>query len=65
MSGYVNTPLVASIPPQQIEKILAGNLLHRSAEPREVAILMLFYLSDLASFITGEIGDADGGATQD
>ena len=63
--GYVNTPLVASIPSQQIEKILAGNLLHRSAEPREVAILMLFYLSDLASFITGEIGDADGGATQD
>lgn len=63
--GYVNTPLVASIPPQQIEKILSGNLLHRSAEPREVANLMLFYLSDLASFITGEIGDADAGATQD
>ena len=63
--GYVNTPLVASIPPEQQAKILDGNLLHRRAEPREVAILMLFYLSDLASFITGEIGDADAGVTLD
>lgn len=63
--GYVNTPLVAAIPPEQQGKILEGNLLHRRAEPREVAILMLFYLSDLASFITGEIGDADAGATLD
>lgn len=46
-------------------KFWTGNLLHRRAEPREVAILMLFYLSDLASFITGEIGDADAGVTLD
>ena len=63
--GYVNTPLVAAIPPEQQTKILGGNLLHRRADPKEVAILMLFYLSDLASFITGEIGDADAGATLD
>lgn len=52
-------------PPEQQGKILEGNLLHRRTEPREVAILMLFYLSDLASFIIGEIGDADAGATLD
>ena len=63
--GYVNTPLVAAIPPEQQAVILSGNLLHRRADPKEVAILMLFYLSDLASFITGEIGDADAGATLD
>lgn len=63
--GYVNTPLVAGIPPEQQKKILDGNLLHRWAEPEEVAILMLFYLSDLASFITGEIGDADAGVSLD
>lgn len=63
--GYVHTPLVAAITPERRAKILEGNLLHRWAEPEEVAALMLFYLSDLASFITGEIGDADAGVTLD
>ena len=63
--GYVKTPLVAALKAEQEEKVLAGSQLHRPADPQEVANLMLFYLSDLASFIDGEIGDADGGATLD
>ena len=60
--GYVNTPLVAAIPPEQQARILDRSLLRRRAEPGEIAVLMLFYLSDLASFITGETVDADAGA---
>lgn len=37
--------------------------LRRMAEPAEIASLMLFLVSDAASFITGSIMIADGGAT--
>jgi len=47
------------------EKVLSAIPLGRPAKPSEIANLILFYASDLASFITGEIGDADGGLTLD
>lgn len=39
--------------------------LGRPADPQEIANLILFYASDLASFVTGEIGNADGGLRMD
>lgn len=39
--------------------------LGRSAAPEEIANMILFFASDLASFVTGEIGDCDGGLTLD
>ncbi|MCC8193493.1 MAG: SDR family oxidoreductase, partial [Deltaproteobacteria bacterium] len=47
------------------ERILKTIPLGRGALPSEVANMILFFASDLASFITGEIGDADGGCVRD
>ena len=47
------------------KKIIATIPLGRGAQPREIANMVLFYASDLASFATGEISDVDGGVTMD
>lgn len=39
--------------------------LGRAAQPKEIAQMILFFASDAASFVTGEIGDVDGGITLD
>lgn len=63
--AFTKTPMTANMSEETTQKILASILLNRAAEPQEIANLILFYLSELASFITGEIGDADGGLTLD
>lgn len=59
------TPMTASMSEEKRNKILATIPLGRGAEPREIANMILFYASDLASFATGEISDVDGGVTMD
>lgn len=63
--AFTRTAMMAGVNEDTQRRILAAIPLGRSAEPREIANLILFYLSDLASFVTGEIGDADGGMTMD
>lgn len=47
------------------KKVLAAIPLGRKAKPYEIAQMILFFASDSASFVTGEIGDVDGGITLD
>lgn len=47
------------------DRVVSMIPLGRPAEPNEIAQMILFFASDAASFITGEIGDADGGITLD
>jgi 3-oxoacyl-[acyl-carrier protein] reductase len=59
------TPMVLK---QSFEKqaIMAEAIpLGRGAQPGEIANVVLFFASDLASFVTGEICDVDGGVTMD
>ncbi|CAM3194758.1 SDR family NAD(P)-dependent oxidoreductase [Streptobacillus felis] len=46
-------------------KVISMIPLGRKAQAREIAQMILFFASDLASFVTGEIGDVDGGITLD
>lgn len=59
------TPMTSGMSAEKKEKILATIPLGRGADPKEVANVILFYASDLASFVTGEVSDVDGGVTMD
>ena len=47
------------------DKVISMIPLGRAAEPNEIAQMILFFASDAASFVNGEIGDCDGGIVLD
>ena len=46
-------------------KVIGMIPLGRAAQPEEIAQMILFFISDAASFVNGEIGDCDGGIVLD
>lgn len=63
--AYTKTAITAGMGQDRHNRILSQIPLGRPADPQEIANLILFYASDLASFVTGEIGNADGGLRMD
>jgi short-subunit dehydrogenase len=59
--GFVNTPLLASLPPEKKARLAALHPLGRMGEPEEVAHMALFLMSDQAQWITGQAIAIDGG----
>ncbi|MDL2218449.1 SDR family oxidoreductase [Christensenellaceae bacterium OttesenSCG-928-M15] len=65
--AYTRTAMTSTLQEDKAKEANTLNAipLRRSADPSEIANMILFFMSDLASFVTGEIGDCDGGLTLD
>lgn len=61
--GPTETPLLASIPDKQREALMRAIPFRRFAQPSEVADAVLFFASDRASYLTGQVLSVSGGLT--
>lgn len=59
--GYTMTNMMKTVPENLLEKFRDTTMLGRLAEPIEIANAVLFLASDLASYITGEVLNVNGG----
>ena len=59
--GFVDTPLLSSLPPERRARLTALHPLGRLGEPEDIAHMALFLMSDQASWITGQAIAVDGG----
>ena len=63
--GFIQTEMVKTMPEQLRQIILGGMALKRPGTPQDIANAVLYLVSPLADFITGEIMDVDGGLMMD
>ena len=59
--GPTDTPLLAAVPEKHHEAFIRATPLRRLAKPSEIADAILFFASDRASFITGQVLSVSGG----
>ncbi|KAL4802973.1 dehydrogenase [Aspergillus unguis] len=61
--GVVDTALTKALGPAQLvnDRLLVRTALKRMAQPEEVARVIMFLLSDSASYVTGSVVNVDGG----
>ena len=59
--GYTMTNMMRTVPKNLLEKFQNATMLGRLAEPMEIANAVLFLASDLASYVTGEVLNVNGG----
>lgn len=60
--GITKTDMVAALPDEMIQPLIATIPLRRVGEPEDVANAFLFLASEMASYVTGEILSVDGAA---
>ena len=57
--GTINTPRAKPMPPDRRDRVAIP--LHRRGEPAEIASVALFLVSDLSSYVNGQLIPVDGG----
>ena len=58
--GFIDTDLTAALPPDKRAQFAARIRLGRVGRPRDVANAALFFASDLAGYVTGQVLSVDG-----
>jgi 2-hydroxycyclohexanecarboxyl-CoA dehydrogenase len=61
--GPTDTPLLAAVPEKHREAFARATPFRRFAKPEEIADAVLFFASDRASFVTGQVLSVSGGLT--
>jgi 3-oxoacyl-[acyl-carrier protein] reductase len=61
--GFIDTPILATVPEQVLEKMRVQVPLRRLGRPEEIANIYAFLASDEASYINGAVIEASGGMT--
>jgi len=59
--GFIETPMVDTVPDKVLEKLKGQTPLGRLGKPEDIASAYLFLASDQAAFITGTVLQVDGG----
>ncbi len=59
--GYIQTDMTADLPEEVRSAMLEGIPLGRLGDPADVAAVVLFLLSDAASYVTGQVIGVNGG----
>ena len=59
--GYVDTEMVRAVPPDVLEKIIAGIPVGRLGKAEDIARGVVFLAADAAEFITGSTLSINGG----
>ncbi len=61
--GPTDTPLLAAVPEKHREAFLRAIPMRRFAQPRDIAHAVLFFASEQAGYITGQVLSVSGGLT--
>lgn len=59
--GFTDTPMVAKVKPEVLDKVRQQTPLGRLATPEDIANAYLFLASDESSFVTGQVFEVSGG----
>ena len=59
--GLIDTAMTRQLPREKFEQRLAGIRMGRIGTPEEVANVIVFLASDMASYVTGQVLGVDGG----
>jgi len=61
--GFVDTPILSTVPAKVLEQMRQSVPLRRLAQPEEVANVYAFLASDEASYVNGAVIEVSGGLT--
>lgn len=59
--GFIDTDMARSIPEEKFNERLGSIAMKRIGQPEEVAKVILFFASDMSSYVTGQVLGVDGG----